>query len=175
MKRTDSSLPSGAQETDFFCLPFFAIPTWDISGGVELTGTGGGVNTTGDSLRAFMDLSTSWKGSIDDGCAVFVVEPGSRLMLAEAVAGAGGAFLKLGSLGFGFGAEKNDESDLASLTAAGFVSFFTTTGFDEDAVPTAGFFVGGGGLDGASLSFRFFGLKSTKDTPKLERSGSRSF
>jgi hypothetical protein len=126
---------------------------------VKLAGTDGGVDTTGESLRAFMDLSASWNGSIDDGCAVF--EPGSRLTLMEAARGGGGAFLKLGSLCFGFGAEKNEESDLASLTAAGFVSFFTTTGFDEDAVPTAGFFVGGGVFDVASLSFRFFGLTST--------------
>jgi hypothetical protein len=80
-----------------------------------------------------------------------------------AVVAAGGAFLKLGSLGFGLGAEKNDESDLASLTAVttGLVSFLTTTGFDDDAVPTADFFVGGGAFEGvASLNFRFFDLTS---------------
>lgn len=109
MKRIDSSLPSGAHETDFFSFPFFATPACvccNTSGGV---GTDGGVETTGESLRAFIDLSASWKGSIDDGWAVFVAfVPGSRLMFKAAGAGAGGAFLKLGSLGFAFGAEKNE-------------------------------------------------------------------
>lgn len=129
-----------------------------------LAGTDGGVDTTGESLRAFIDLSASWKGSIDDGCAVFVAfVPGSLLALVAEAGGAGGAFLKLGSFGFGFGAEKNEKSDLASLTAVGktgFDSFFIITGLDEDAMPTAGFFIGGGTFDGASLSFRFLGLTS---------------
>ena len=165
MKRTDSSLSSGAHETDFLCFPFFAMPgcvCCNTSGGVELAGKAGGVETTGESLRDFIDLSASWNGSIDDGCAVFAAfVPDSRLAFAVG-AGAGGAFLKLGNLGFVFGAEKNEKSDLASLTAVGFVSFLTVTGFDEAGVPSAGFFVGGGTFDdGASLSFRFFGLTST--------------
>lgn len=163
MKRTDSSLSSDAHETDFFRFPLFVTPACvccNTNGGVPVDG---GVDTTGDSLRAFMDLSASWNGSMDDGCATPApFAPGSRLTVVPA--GGGGAFLKLGSLGFGFGAEKNEKSDLASLTAvsrAGFVSFFTTTGLDDEAVPTAGFFGGGGAFNGASLSFRFFGLTST--------------
>jgi hypothetical protein len=80
-------------------------------------------------------------------------------------AGGAGAFLKLGSLGFGLGAEKNDESDLASFTAvtAGLTSFFTM-GFDDDAKPTAGFLDGGGVLEGGgSLSFRFLPLGSNQN------------
>ena len=63
-----------------------------------------------------------------------------------------GAFLKEGSLAFGLGAEKKEESALASLTACegAFVvndidpgSFFTTAvGFVDDTVPTADFFNG---------------------------------
>jgi hypothetical protein len=81
-----------------------------------------------------------------------------------------GAFLKLGNLGFGFGAEKNDESDLASLTAGmtGFTSFLTTL---EDALDTVGaegvvdFFAGGGAFaGGGSFSFRFLFFVSVRDT-----------
>jgi hypothetical protein len=74
----------------------------------------------------------------------------------------GGAFLKLGSFGFGLGAEKKDESDFASFTAgtAGFTSFLTI-GLDDDAEPTAGFFDGGGAFEGGgSLGFRFLPLES---------------
>jgi len=82
-----------------------------------------------------------------------------------------GAFLKEGSLALGLGAEKKDESALASLTACGgaFVvididpgSFFTTAvGFVDDVVPTAAFFNGCGNLlDAGSVSFRFFVLGS---------------
>lgn len=77
--------------------------------------------------------------------------------------GAGGAFLKLGSFGLGLGAEKNDVSSFASLTAGAkdLVSFLTTTGFEEEVVPTAGFLGGGALLAGrGSLDFRFFAFKS---------------
>ena len=69
--------------------------------------------------------------------------------------GAAGAFLKLGSLGFGFGAEKNDESDLASFTAVttGFASFFTAG--REEAGVRANFLMGKTPLGGGSLNFRF--------------------
>lgn len=117
---------------------------------------GGGVEIMGESFRPLpIDLSASWKGSIDDGWATFVV---SRL-----AGGAGGAFLKLGSFGFGLGAEKKDESDFASFTAVavGFASFFTAIGLEEDALPRAGFFNGGGPLEsGGSFNFRFFSLVS---------------
>jgi len=82
------------------------------------------------------------------------------------------AFLKEGSFALGFGAEKKDESALASLTACEGAlvvvidvnpgSFFTpTVGFVDDAVPTAAFFNACGGLlDTGSASFRFFPLGS---------------
>lgn len=64
MKRMDSSWASGTHVTDFFFLPFLAKP---VCGGV-LTDVEGGVDTTGDSLRAFaIDLSASWNGSIEEG------------------------------------------------------------------------------------------------------------
>jgi hypothetical protein len=68
--------------------------------------------------------------------------------------------LNVGSFALGFGAEKNDESALASLTggAVDLVSFLTTTGFKEEAPPTAAFLTGAAFLliiDG-SLPFRFF-------------------
>lgn len=71
---------------------------------------GGGVVTIGEPFRAFIDLSASWNGSIEDGCAI--LRSGSFF-----TGGATGAFLKLGNFGFGFGAEKKDESDFASFTA----------------------------------------------------------
>lgn len=124
---------------------------------------GGGVDTAGDSLRAFIVLSTSWNGSTDDGCATF----SSFLTCAGA-----GAFLKLGNFGLGFGAEKNDESDLASLTAVAAVADFglslasltATTGLVVVVVlATANFFCGGRGLVfGGSLGFRFFDFVSVK-------------
>ncbi len=122
---------------------------------------GGGVDTAGDSLRAFIVLSTSWNGSTDDGCATF-----SSFLTCTGMA----AFLKLGSFGFGFGAEKNDESDLASFTAAAAPGVFglslvslTATGFAATLFETASFFCGGRGLTlGGSLGFRFFDLESAR-------------
>jgi len=61
--------------------------------------------------------------------------------------------LKLGSFGLGFGAEKNDESDFASLTAPVLVTIvvdFVAAG------ETAVFFVGGPGFGGGSDGFLFF-------------------
>lgn len=122
---------------------------------------GGGVDTAGDSLRAFIVLRTSWNGSTDDGCATF----------SSFLTGAGaGAFLKLGSFGFGFGAEKNDESDFASLTAAVAVTGFglslislVAENFVVVILAIACFFCGGRGLVlGGSLGFRFFDFESTK-------------
>jgi hypothetical protein len=69
-----------------------------------------------------------------------------------------GAFLKVGSFGFGLGAEKNEESDLASFTAVttAFGSFFTAGGLDSAGGATAIFFAGGAVFAGSgSLSFRF--------------------
>jgi len=152
----DCNWPSGAQVTDFFFLPSLVRPV--VCGGV-LAEVGGGVETAGDSFRALaIDLRASWNGSIDEGCATF----GSSSFFI-CVVGAG-AFLKLGSLGFGLGAEKNEESDLASFTAVttGFASFFTI-GLDDDAVPTAAFFGGGMAFDGGgSLGFRFLVFESMK-------------
>lgn len=75
------------------------------------------------------------------------------------VAGGGGAFLKLGSFGFGFGVEKKDASVFASFTAVTtLVSFLTVVmlGLLEDAIAT--FFTGGNDFVPLSLSFRFFVL-----------------
>jgi len=159
MSRINSSWPSGAQVTDFFFLPSLVRPA--ATGGVAAA-VGGGVETTGDSFRAFaIDLRASWKGSIADGCAMLT--SGSDLTTAV------GAFLKLGSFGFGFGAEKKDESDLASLTAArttGLGSFFTA-GLDDDVgVARAAFLTGGGAFRGGSFNFRFLLFESGESQKK---------
>jgi hypothetical protein len=149
MRRIDSSWPSAAQETDFLFLVTLVGPV--AAGGVSEAG--GGVETTGEPLRAFaINLRASWKGSREEGCAT--------LTSGSGFTGTIGAFLKLGSFGLGFGAEKNDESDLASFTAVttGFVSFFATGREDEEL--TAIFLIGGGGLVGGSLSFRFLPFES---------------
>ena len=136
-----SSWPSGAHDTDFFFLRFraFRLVRFKLSAtdAVELADWGGGVDTAGDSFRAtFIDLSASLKGSKFDGCATassFFVDNGT-----------GGAFLKEGNFCFDFGAEKKDESALASFTDAaavtGLTSFFTGAGFVDVAVPKAAFF-----------------------------------
>lgn len=115
------------------------------------------MGVTGESLRPLpIDFNASWKGSIDDGCAT--LRSGSLLTGA-------GAFLKLGNLAFGFGAEKNEESERASLTAIiGLVSLFTAVGFDAEAVgATAAFLAGGGAFaDGCSTGFRFLSFESTR-------------
>lgn len=100
-----SSLPSGAQVTDFFLPSFFSsfTPTETLDG-VALVG--GGVDVAGDSVRGFRDFMMSSKGLNDDGCATF--ESASFLTCTA-------AFLKSGSFGFGFAAEKKDESVFASL------------------------------------------------------------
>ena len=70
-----------------------------------------------------------------------------------------GAFLKLGSFGLGFGVEKNDESDFASLTAPAFeaaVVILTVAGV------TAVFFAGGPGFGGGSDGFLFFVFESSE-------------
>lgn len=115
----------------------------------------------GDSLRVFIVLSTSWKGSTDDGCATF-----SPLLTGTGT----GAFLKLGNFGLGFGVEKNDESDFASLTAVTEIIGFAlslmslrTTAFTVIAeFASACFFCGGCGFVGSSLGFRFFNFESIK-------------
>lgn len=110
----------------------------------------------GDSLRALaIDFKASWKGSIEEGCAMLAA--GSCFTVV------GGAFLKLGSFGLGFGAEKNEESDLASLTevTTGLTSFLTMGAFEGAGVATATFFAGGADFDGAaSGSLRFLLLAS---------------
>lgn len=122
-----------------------------------------GAPITGDPLRPFdIDLRTSWKGSIDDGCATLLLTP--FFPVPDLPGRGSGAFLKLGSFGFALGAEKNDESDLASFVGGVLVnseeaSFLTAMGFVDVAEPTAGFLDSGGALIGAS-SFRFFGLIS---------------
>lgn len=130
----------------------------EVRGGVIDKEAGGGVGVAGESLRPLpMDFNASWNGSIEDGCAT--LRSGSLLTGT-------GAFLKLGNFAFGFGAEKNDESERASLTAiAGFVSFFSAVGFNVDMVGViATFFAGGGAFaDGRSTGFRFLSLESARD------------
>lgn len=116
----------------------------------------------GESLRAFaIDFKTSWKGSIEDGWAMLAA--GSCFTVV------GGAFLKLGNLGLGFGAEKNEESDFASFTevTTGLTSFLMTGAFEGASVATATFFVGGANFEGvASGSFRFLLLMSAQKKQK---------
>lgn len=113
---------------------------------------------TGESLRALaIDFKASWKGSIEDGWAMLAA--GSCFTVV------GGAFLKLGNLGLGFGAEKNEESDFASFTevTTGLTSFLTTGAFEGASDVTATFFVGGANFEGAvSGSFRFLLLVSVQ-------------
>jgi len=77
--------------------------------------------------------------------------------------------LKLGSFGFGFGVEKNDESDLASLTAPAFVvTIVVLIVVDVTAV----FFAGGPGFGGGSDGFLFFVFESSAGdhhTPRQSR------
>ena len=101
---------------------------------------------TGDCVRPFpMDLRASWKGSIEDGCAM-LGSVGSFFTSGK------GAFLNVGNLGLGFGAEKKDESDLASFTGGPVVADLVVVevGF---AVPTAAFLAGG--AFAGSLDLRF--------------------
>lgn len=73
--------------------------------------------------------------------------------------------MNVGSFGFGLGAEKKEESDLASFTevTTGFGSFLTTVGLDSVGGATATFFVGGAAFEGGgSLGFRFLLLVSIK-------------
>lgn len=152
MSLTSSSWPSGAQDTVF---PFFF--NFDGPGiGAGVAATDGGVDAVaGDPLLAFaISFSASWNGSIADGCATC-----SSFF--------GGAFLNVGSFGFGLGAEKKDESDLASLTAVttGFApSFFTVVAAgaarDEGPAPDdeiACFFSGGAAFGSVTFRFLLFG------------------
>ena len=66
--------------------------------------------------------------------------------------------MKLGSFGLGFGAEKNDESDFASLTALAFVTVVVNFVVVDT---TAVFLVGGPGFGGGSDGFLFFVFVST--------------
>ena len=80
--------------------------------------------------------------------------------------------MKLGSFGFGFGAEKNDESDLASLTAPAFVVIVVVL---TVVAVTAVFFAGGAGFGGGSDGFLFFVFESsTNDYQKLGQSRGRN-
>lgn len=140
--------------TDFLTLPDFVtvveIAKVFVGGGC----TGGGVDVAGDSFLGLIDFKASSNGLKFDGCAMLA--SGSFLTGT-------GAFLKLGSLGFGLGAEKKDESDFAFLTStAGFVSFFTGTGVLDngtDVVDVVVFLAGGAALEGAS-ALRFLPLES---------------
>lgn len=118
---------------------------------------GGGVEAAGDSfLTFFIDFSASSKGFIDDGCEMLE----SDSFLIEGV----GAFLKLGSFGFGFGAEKNDESDLASLTSltADLTSFLMTEALDDETVEGVLFFKGGADFEAGASALRFLPLPSRR-------------
>lgn len=156
-----SSMPGGAQVTVFFFVPLLlrpllcacACPCAWFCGGVS--DVDGGVLTAGESRLVLrpIDFSASSNGFTEDGCATFDGAPGFAGVCAG---GAGGAFLKVGNLGLGFGAEKNDESDFASFddvdlmlapsTPATPGSLFTTVGLEEDAtlLPKAVFFAAGG-------------------------------
>ena len=119
----------------------------------------------GDSLRGFICLMSSLNGSADDGCATFV--SGSFLTTGD--------FLKLGKGRFGFGAEKNDESDLAavrpSLTAAGFTSFFAVVVNFVGADAVFAFFAELAlDVEGMSSAFRFFGLESVRSIQPINPS-----
>jgi len=155
-----SRRPSGAQLTDFFFFPVFPAGTVIVvTGGGGVGRVGAGV-TDGDSLRPFaIDFRASWKGSREEGWAMFV--SGSFFTGT-------GAFLKLGSFGLGFGVEKNDESDFASLTAPAFVAaveILTVAGV------TAVFFAGGPDFGGGSDDFLFFVFgSSTGDNQTLRQS-----
>lgn len=121
---------------------------------------GGGVAVAGESLRAFaIDFNASSNGLNDDGCATF----GSGSFLT----GGGGAFLKLGNLGFGLGPEKNEESDFASFTSftTCFASFLTATGLTEFAeVEIAAFLEAGADFADAVSAFLFLPFASDNDS-----------
>lgn len=152
---TLSSEPSGAQVTDFF-LPSFRFESAGPEAAV-VADVGGGVAVAGESLRGLTDLRISSNGLYDDGCAT--LGSGSFFTAAE------GAFLKSGSLGFGFEAEKNDVSVFASFTE-GFpetILFVVIVVFDDDAtVVTEPFFASGAPLliGGGSSALRFLLLTS---------------
>lgn len=155
-----SRRPSGAQLTDFFFFTVFVKPavTVAVVVGVGRVGWGGVGVTDGDSLRPFaIDFKASWKGSSEEGCATFA--SGSFFKGA-------GAFLKLGSFGLGFGLEKKDESDLASLTALVFVA--VVVDFMVVSV-TAVFFAGGPGFGGGSDGFLFFVFVSSTNDYQASR------
>lgn len=101
-----------------------------------------------------MAASASLKGSTADGWATLGSGTGSFFT--------GGAFLKLGSLGLGLGAEKNEESDFASLTAgAGLISFLTGMGLTGSGATfeMASFFAGGAAFEeNPSSNLRFLVL-----------------
>ena len=76
--------------------------------------------------------------------------------------------MKLGSLGLGFGVEKNDESDFASLTAPAFVAAVVVLTVEG---VTAVFFIGGPDFGGGSDGFLFFVFESsTGDNQTLYQS-----
>lgn len=154
-----SSFPSGAQVTDLLGFPFLVNPDGPAATvtAVEGPAVGGGTDGGGvaDAPVEANDLSTSSNGLNDDGCAMF----GSGSFLTEAVGG-GTFFLKLGiSFLVGFGFEKNDESDFASLTTA-FASFLTAAALGVVAVApgTAAFFAGGAPFAGAPSARLFLVL-----------------
>ncbi len=151
-----SSCPSGAQVTDLLGFPFLVNPDGPAATVAAVEGPAGGGGTDGggvaDAPVEPYDFSTSSNGLNDDGCATF----GSGSFFIGA-AGGGTFFLKLGISFFaGFGFEKNDESDFASLTTA-FASFFTAAAFGVVPVApgTAAFFAGGAPLAVAPSARRF--------------------
>ncbi len=161
MSLTSSSCPSGAHETDFFFFKGFVGSVEEVCRkGAE--DPGGGVEVAGESFLGFIDLTISRNGSYEDGCATL----GSSSFLTGA-----GAFLKLGKGRFGLGAEKKDESDLASLTsftvAAVFPSRLTAVTFVDEPEATIGAFLVDGApfcKAGESSAFRFLLLMSASNT-----------
>lgn len=157
---TNSSSVSGAQVTDFF-LPSFLSSAGRA--GLLVETFGGGVAVAGESLRGFSDLTSSSKGLYEDGCATL----GSGSFFTV-----GGAFLKSGNLGFGFEAEKNEES----VFGASFTTVFVETTFlavvvgvfdtDVRAVPDDLFASGTPlGTGGGSSALRFLLLMSESTQP----------
>ena len=144
MIRTFLNWSSAAQVTD---LRFFTVLPDVLAAAGAGTLTGSGVDTAGETvLFGAIAFTASWNASSPltplTIAATALDIPAASLAGMLGFAAGAAAFLKLGSFGFDFGVEKNDESALA-LTAVTttFASFFTPA-FAVPG-PTAIFFVGG--------------------------------
>ncbi|KAJ3880879.1 hypothetical protein F5051DRAFT_426212 [Lentinula edodes] len=141
------------------------VRCYRYSGGVVDDPGGGvvdeGALMIGDLLHPLDIDSTFWKGSIDDGCATLL------LALFYVVCGlprGGSSALKVVSFDIALGAEKNDESDSASVVGGVLinseeVSFLPGMGLVVVAGSTAGVLGSSGALVGV-FGFCFVGLVS---------------